>query len=513
MRRKPRQSFQPGRRRVIVKARFTSFKRGGLGAAKAHLKYIQRDGVTLEGDRGQLYGPDSDQVDGKTFLERSEGDPHQFRIIVAAEDGSEFHDLKPFVRNLMTQAEKDLETKLDWAAVDHFNTGHPHTHIVIRGRDDKGGDLIIARDYISQGLRERARDLATLELGPETEESLQRKLAQEIDAERFTRLDRSILRDAEEGILAITFQTGKDKRYHVHRMGRLRKLQSMGLAEELKPGIWKIADRTESTLRQLGERGDIMKTMQRMLNEANIDRSASDYSVFDAAGPSLKITGKIVAIGLSNELQDQHYIVVDGTDGKVHYAGIGRLNQFDPPSKGMVVTLRGSDPEDRLSQTPKSTARMFIESHVPFRDLALVDGATWLDRKLLSKQPENFREKGFGAEVNRALRLRQQWLMREKLMREQDGRLVAQRRMLAKLTRRGITKAGNDLANKLQLSHVSRSKLGASSVKVTQSIRLASGRFAVLQKGKEFALVPWKQAMQLRKGKGLGIEAGKGISK
>ena len=86
--------FQPGRRRVIVKARFTSFKRGGLGAAKAHLRYIQRDGVTLAGERGELYGADNDKIDGKTFLERSEGDPHQFRIIVAAEDGTEFENLK-----------------------------------------------------------------------------------------------------------------------------------------------------------------------------------------------------------------------------------------------------------------------------------------------------------------------------------------------------------------------------------------------------------------------------------
>jgi len=288
-------TYQPGRRRVIVKARFTSFKRGGLGAAKAHLRYIQRDGVTLEGEKGQLYGKDVDQIDGKAFLERSEGDPHQFRIIVAAEDGSEFQDLKPFIRDLMSQAEKDLGTKLDWAAVDHFNTGHPHTHIVIRGKDDKGHDLIIARDYISQGLRERARDLATLELGPETEDALQRKLAQEVTAERFTRLDRSILRDTDRGILAITSQNTKDKRSHAHRMGRLKNLQAKGLAEELKPGVWRIADRTEKTLRQLGERGDIMKTMQRVLKDAGLDRGASDYSVFNASKPDQKITGKIVA--------------------------------------------------------------------------------------------------------------------------------------------------------------------------------------------------------------------------
>lgn len=504
---------QPGRRRVIVKARFTSFKRGGLGAARAHLRYIQRDGVTLEGEKGQLYGHDADQMDGKTFLDRSKRDPHQFRIIVAAEDGSEFRDLKPFVRSLMTQAEKDLGTKLDWVAVDHFNTGHPHTHIVIRGSDEKGGDLVIARDYISQGLRERARDLATLELGLESANSIQKKLALEVDADRFTRLDRSILRDSEEGILAITSKTSQDKRQHSLRMGRLRKLESMGLADELKPGVWKLAERTETTLRQLGERGDIIKTMQRVFKEVGIDRGVADYSVFDASKPGLKITGKIVAMGLSNELQDQHYVVVDGTDGKLHYAEIGRLSRFDPPGKNMVVSLRGNLTPDHSQQHSNRQARLFIESHVPFRDLATAEGATWLDRKLLSRQPETFREKGFGAEVNQALRQRQRWLVQEGLMTEQDGRLIARRRMLDELTKREVSKAASSLAKTIGMEHVVASELGRSSANVSSSVKLASGRFAVLQKGEQFALVPWQQAVRMRKGMGLGILNGKGISR
>lgn len=504
---------QPGRRRVIVKARFTSFKRGGLGSAKAHLRYIQRDGVTLEGEKGQLYGPDKDQMDGKTFLDRSQGDPHQFRIIVAAEDGSEFRDLKPFIRSLMTQAEKDLGTELNWVAVDHFNTGHPHTHIVIRGRDDKGDDLVIARDYISQGLRERARDLATLELGPESADSLQKKLALEVDADRFTRLDRSILRDAEHGVLAITSKARQDKRQHALRMGRLRKLESMGLADELRPGVWRIAERTETTLRQLGERGDIIKTMQRVLKEAGIDRGAADYSVFDASKPGLKVTGKIVAMGLSNELQDQHYVVVDGTDGKLHYAEIGRLSQFDPPARDIVVSLRGGVTQDLAQQIAKPQTRLFIESHVPFHDLATVEGATWLDRKLLSRQPETFREKGFGGEATQALRQRQRWLVQEGLMTALDDRLIARRRMLDELTRREVSKAGAALAKSRSIEHVAASELGRSGVQVGRSVRLASGRFAVLQKGKQFALVPWQQAMRMRKGMGIEMEAGKGLSR
>ncbi|MCP4165927.1 MAG: DUF3363 domain-containing protein [Chloroflexi bacterium] len=98
-------------------------------------------------------------------------------------------------------------------------------------------------------------------------------------------------------------------------------------------------------------------------------------------------------------------------------------------------------------------------------------------------------------------------------MTNKSGQLVAQRRMLAELTKREISKVGSGLAKMNNLNHVSPSELGTSNAKFTRSIRMASGRFAMMQKGKEFALVPWKQAMQMRKGKGLGIEAGNGISR
>src|SRR3546814_16169498 len=92
----------------------------------------------------------------------------QFRMIVSPEDGDQFADLKPFVRRLMSEMEKDLGTKLEWVAVDHFNTGHPHSHIMLRGKNDRGADLVIAREYISTGARERAIALPTTDLGPRT---------------------------------------------------------------------------------------------------------------------------------------------------------------------------------------------------------------------------------------------------------------------------------------------------------------------------------------------------------
>jgi type IV secretory pathway VirD2 relaxase len=38
----------------------------------------------------------------------------------------------------MARMEEELGTKLDWVAADHRDTAHPHTHIILRGKDDRG---------------------------------------------------------------------------------------------------------------------------------------------------------------------------------------------------------------------------------------------------------------------------------------------------------------------------------------------------------------------------------------
>src|SRR5258708_19970030 len=92
----------------------------------------------------------------------------------------------------MDQAARDLGTRLDWVAVDHWNTEHPHIHILVRGRADHGSDLVISRDYIGTGLRARAGDLVTRELGPRSELEVRRGLEAEGTAERWTKLYRAL---------------------------------------------------------------------------------------------------------------------------------------------------------------------------------------------------------------------------------------------------------------------------------------------------------------------------------
>lgn len=325
-------------RRVIVKTKLSMLAGKGAGAARAHLRYIQRDGVTREGEPGELYSEERDTADGKAFLERCDGDRHQFRFIVSAEDADQYQDLKPFTRRLMSQMEEDLGTKLDWVAVDHFNTGHPHTHIMLRGRDDRGENLIISREYISHGLRERAMRLVTLDLGPRSDIEIEERLRSDTGAERLTAIDRKLIRDMDASGL-VSANDG-DPFQQALRTARLQKLARMGLADHIGGASWRLSDGLADTLSRIGERGDVIRTMQRELTALKLDRAAADQVIYDpGAEGAAPIVGRVVMRGLADELQDRHYLIVDGVDGRTHYAEIGKGEAVDPIATDAIVRI------------------------------------------------------------------------------------------------------------------------------------------------------------------------------
>lgn len=325
-------------RRAVVKTRLVRIGSKGMPAARAHLRYIQRDGVTREGAPGELYSAERDTADGKAFLQRCDGDRHQFRFIVSAEDGSEYPDLKPYIRRLMTQMEADLGTRLDWVAVDHFNTAHPHTHIMLRGVDDTGQNLIIAREYISHGIRERAAELVTLDLGPRTDQEIEARLRHDIGEERMTAIDRRLIRSMDADRLVTSVD--RDQFQQSLRAGRIQKLASMGLAENVGGGRWQLAEDLEGTLRTLGERGDIIRTMQRELTARNLHRPWIGRSLFGAGETDPDpVVGRVIARGLADEHRDRHYLLVDGVDGHAHYVDIGRGEVIAPIPEGAIVRV------------------------------------------------------------------------------------------------------------------------------------------------------------------------------
>jgi type IV secretory pathway VirD2 relaxase len=574
-------------RRVIIKSRIVKLKGQGLKAARLHLRYIQRDGVTRDGLPGELYDRTQDQADGKAFLERADGDRHQFRFIVSAEDAAEYEELRGFVRRLMSRMEEDLGTGLDWVAVDHYNTGHPHTHVVVRGKDDRGKDLIIAREYITHGMRERAAEIVTFDLGPRSDFEIEDRLRNEIDQQRFTSLDRNLLREAGDDGIVRSGAGDRDAFRQTLRAGRLQKLRRFGLAEEIAPGRWKLADELEPTLRRMGERGDIIKTMHRDMAAQDVARAASDHVIYDPSDPQTRtLVGRVLARGLSDEINDRHYLIVDGVDGRAHYVEIGRGEATDPTSRGAIISIDPKRAEPRqvdrtvaevaaanggrydvdahLKYDPTATAA-FTETHVrrleamrrltggiergpdgtwiiapdhldrasdfermqaranpvivttlsafPLDQLAGAEGATWLDRELVAAAPVPLRDAGFGREVRDALTQRREWLVQQELARQDQGRITYRGDMLRLLQQRELTRVAGQLSGELGL-HYAEVRSGERIEGVyRRRIDLASGRFALIEKSREFTLVPWRPVLERNLGKLVaGIPRGDTIS-
>src|SRR5208283_3308275 len=230
----------PRSRRVIVKARLVRVRGGSSRALTKHLQYLEREGVTPAGDPGRAYDASTDAADVRAFDARTRQDGYQFRFIVSPEDAT-------------------------WLAVDHWDTDNPHTHIVLRGVDDAGKDLFIAREYISHGMRFRACRLATDWLGPRTEREIWASLDREVGQERWTSLDQQLQARSKDHQVDLASKGNQplplDQRARL--IGRLQRLEAMGLAREVEPCRWQLRADAESTLRSMGERGDIIRTMQR----------------------------------------------------------------------------------------------------------------------------------------------------------------------------------------------------------------------------------------------------------
>lgn len=487
-------------RRVVIKARVVRHRGAGYRSAplSKHAAYLKRDGVTRDGRDAAMFDRDGDASDERAFSERCEDDRHHFRFIVSPEDAESMEDLRAFTRDLMDQAERDLGTDLDWIAVDHWNTDNPHIHVLVRGHADDGKDLVISRDYIGRGFRARAEELVGLELGPRTAREIAAGLDAEIKAERWTGLDRALRSLADENASVADLRPGspepRDGDLRRRLIGRAQTLERLGLADKLAPAVWSLKPGTEETLRDLATRGDIIKTMHRAM-AGGPERSLSDFAV--QTEPAEPILGKLVDRGLHNELSGEAYAVIDGVDGRVHHLRFADLEATgDTPTGGIVETR---------SWTPKNGGRQRL-SLVGRSDHALdaqvgSDGATWLDRLHLARNRAPLSQGGFGAEVRAAMEQRVDRLEADGLARRHGPRVAFTRDLLKTLRDRELTAATAGLETRTGLkSHKSGDGDMVAGV-YRQRLDLASGRFAMIDNGLGFELVPWKPQLERHLGR------------
>ena len=333
--------------RVVVKIRFVKHKPGltsaggGASALRDHLRYVSRSGAGKDGIQAVLFNGQEEGVGKKDFLTLCEGDRHHFRFIISPENGHDIPDFHIYVRGVMELVEKDLKTKLEWVSAVHYDTDDPHAHVIVRGKTDSGKDLVIGQDYIKEGVRKRAQEVATELLGERSLEQIQKSLEKEVDALRVTSLDRFIEKQAqasEERQVDVRKQVnfGKSVFYEGLLKGRLKFLGAAGLAQEHPPGIYALKEDYQDVLTQIASRNDAVKKLQNKI-DVGLD-GLTIYSLKDGQGPTIE--GRVVAKGIHNELYDSKFVVVKEGNGQLHYVPAGEFRRYDELEDGSVIQVR-----------------------------------------------------------------------------------------------------------------------------------------------------------------------------
>lgn len=333
--------------RVVIKINPVKNRAKGAAAGRGaknlyqHIRYISRSKAGEEGGKALLFDQ-AKEVEGLDFFKLCEQDRHHFRMIVSPENGHAIKDFQGYVRQLMSRVEKDLGTKLEWVSAVHYDTDDIHAHVIVRGKNDRGEDLVIGRDYISTGIRGRAQEIATELLGERSLEEIRKSMEKEIDALRVTSLDRFIAKQANKD-QAIDVRKvnnfGKSPHYEGLIKGRLKYLQTAGLAVESPPGVFKLKENYQDILAGIAQRNDIIKRLYPRVGPELDDLSV--YSLRAAEGQ--EIEGRIRDKGFTDEMTDRKYIVVRDFRERLHYVPVGEIRQYEQLESGSVVRVRPGD--------------------------------------------------------------------------------------------------------------------------------------------------------------------------
>jgi type IV secretory pathway VirD2 relaxase len=338
-----------GSRRCIVKARIVQMNGRGMKAARLHLAYIERDGVERDGSAGRLYGAD-EIVERAGLVDAIPGERHQFRFIVSPEDDV---DLTQFTRDLMRNVERDIGLRLEWGAVNHYNTDNPHVHVVVRGVDRDGHEVWIDRAYISERMRWRAQHILTDELGQRPRHEIDRQLDREIGQVRPTSIDRGLARVLEPDHTIDLARLSKvaDEPERRRLVGRLQTLETLKLAERTARGAWRLDPGWQTALRELGERQEVINRLRTVMGDAG---NPELFEIIDARSERAPIEGVLRKKGLHDELRGGGYAVVETQRGQAAYVRLD-LVTADKLVEGSMVrvaveTQKWSKPMDRVLQ-------------------------------------------------------------------------------------------------------------------------------------------------------------------
>ena len=292
---------KPHLQRCAVRVTYSPNRVSGQWAA--HGRYISRGSATKEASVKEAgFAATNDRIDLPQTLGQwqSAGDQRLFKLIISPEFGERL-DLKRHTRELMTRMAHDLDLRLEWVAVAHFNTDHPHVHIALRGRTD-AGPLRLPRDYIKQGIRNNAENLCTAQLGFRTELDAREAERREVNALQITSLDRRIANQAfgpdgdgtfEPEPLQPPPSSQAQRARRLFLAARVQTLATMGLSEEIDHGRWQIDPAFLAKLKAMQISHDRQKLIA-LDDRANLDGSKLSVGPHPTSGVTRNVEQKRV---------------------------------------------------------------------------------------------------------------------------------------------------------------------------------------------------------------------------
>ena len=370
--------------RVIIKASYT-VHRGGqrIHLLREHVRYLARESASLDGQLGRFYNDRENDLDAARLAQKWEQDRHHFRLIISPEyaDRIDQHPngLTGYIRELVAQMQQDLNTKLEWMAINHFNTDDRHAHLLLRGKRFNGHrvgkDLVIPRRYMSHGMRQAAQKIATRWLGERISAQVHDALKKEVTAERYTSLDAalecSLIAKQQVQLRRIQgLQVSKDKRPYV--IARLQHLKQMGLASKGRGGRWRLDPDLRRTLQSLGEHHDVIKYLY-----AKLGKRSAQVATYDPSRNREAIAGRVLTTGVHDELRDQQYVLIQDAKNQMHYARVANRESLAILQPGGLVRVSG----EGIKNAGKA-GRIELISPRSIESQINAKAVTWLDRQM-----------------------------------------------------------------------------------------------------------------------------------
>jgi hypothetical protein len=350
----------------------------------AHGRYIARESASQEPEKAG-FGAETIGVDIASELRnwQDAADPRLWKLIISPEFGERL-DLQRLTRDVMSRMESDIHTSLDWVAVLHFNTEHPHVHVALRGVDTNGEEFKLDRDYVKNGLRSVAQHFATMQLGHRTEQDAALALRWQVPLQRFTPLDRLIVgrtlsMEGDFGdvrVVADPTRPGLGRFAAVREQSlaaRLMTLETMGLARHDGPHQWQVRRDLETALRAMQQAADNQKTLAAhgaLLSDQRLQLSAPNWRDITS------LEGRVLSHG--EEDNGNRFLLLEGTDARVYYLRYTpeleeARRRGDLTTNSFVVIINKTVDENRRRRIVVANlgdAEAVLENRDHFRSLA-----------------------------------------------------------------------------------------------------------------------------------------------